>query len=381
MKTERAKYLEILTSFTQGECPNIAAQPVPRRTEDNVEILQDALTTARAHQNWAEAVRINKVLMLLRFNAFDMFAARREAEEAISLLNASGNVSENRACVLDDLATINLYAGEATPALAYSNEAIQLAMNEKLPLMQGYFLCTVGAIQCYAGQYPSASQSFAQARQLFLKEENGLGIAWWQYLQACEQDRDQGNYGQMAEHLHAALPVLREKTTPKIVIETLFGLADAYLHQPDALKAKAHLDEAEHLLVEGKHHWYRPKLYLLKAQLALVEKDNKLAAQHVHKGLSMVGDQGDLRTLSPLYRLLAAILQSEHTPIDSVLNALERAIAAGRTRARRLDLALALKDTGTCMKVFSTRATARARGSGFLFEAEQLLTEMGLPTG
>jgi hypothetical protein len=39
-----------------------------------------------------------------------------------------------------------------------------------------------------------------------------------------------------------------------------------------------------------------------------------------------------------------------------------------------------LKETGAYMKVFANRATARARGSGFLFEAEQMLTEMGLPT-
>jgi len=92
-----------------------------------------------------------------------------------------------------------------------------------------------------------------------------------------------------------------------------------------------------------------------------------------------VGDHGDLRTCRHLYG-------SRHYPATGAqfdgfdYDALDRAMAVGRTRARRLDMALALKETGTYMKVFANRATARARGSGFLFELNKCSTEMGLPT-
>ena len=380
MSTEHTKHEQILASFVQGECPNIAAQPVPLLSEDAIQILREALTTARDHRNWLEAAHITNALTLVHFHAFDLFAARREAEESLSLLRAANDVSEATARVLGNLATINYYAGEVPAALTCINDALQIAINQNKPLLHGYFWCSLASIQCYGGQYTAASQSFDQARQLFVAEGNGLGIAWQQYVQGCEQDQDQGNFDQALEKLQAALPLLREKTTPKITIEILFGLAVAYLNQGDTKNADSRLGEAERLLTEGKYHWYRPKLFQLKAQLALAEGNFKLAAQHVHRGLSMVGDHGDLRTLSPLYRLLATILQQEHSSMDSIMNALDRAMAVGRTRARRLDLALALKETGTYMKVFANRATARARGSGFLFEAEQMLTEMGLPT-
>jgi hypothetical protein len=203
-------------------------------------------------------------------------------------------------------------------------------------------------------------------------------MAWLHYCQASAQDRDQGNIDRMLERLQVALPLLREKTSFKIAIEILLALAEGVLRLNDPTKANDLLAEAEQLLNTGKYYWYRPTLFMLKARLAFQQSDFKSAAQHIYKGLGMVGDQGDPQMLSPLYRLLAIILQHERSEQDSVMNALERAMAAGRSRARCLDLALALKEAGNYVKATAMRPTARARGSGFLFEAENMLTEMGI---
>src|SRR5262249_14431966 len=133
------------------------------------------------------------------------------------------------------------------------------------------------------------------------------------------------------------------------------------------------------LIAEGKHYFYRSEAYLLKTQLAFAEGNFKLAYKHACAGLGAVGDLGDVRVLASLYRLLAILLERDRNRVDDAHDALERSIVVGRERARRLDLALALRQCGLHLKRFANRPTLRARGSGFLFEAERLFAEMGIP--
>jgi tetratricopeptide (TPR) repeat protein len=380
--TDSTRHSQILATYIQvvGECPIIAAQPIPPASKETVETLQKALTNARNERNWPEAAQIANALTMIYFDRFDLFTARQQAAESVELLRVAGSTPIHVARALGNLATIHYYTGETDTAVNFTNEAIQVAVGAGLTLWQGYFWCSMGSILCYTGKYSAATECFDQARTIFIQEESELGVAWMHYRQASEQDRDQGDNNRMVKRLQGVLALLREKTSPKIAIEILLALGEGTLLLGDAAEANEHLLEAEHLVNVGKYYWYRPSLYMLQARLVLHENDPRLAAQIVYKALGIVGDQGDPRVLSPMYRLLATVLQYARSDQDSVTNALERAMAAGRSRARYLDLALALKEAGTYIKATAMRPTARARGSGFLFEAEKMLGEMGLPT-
>jgi tetratricopeptide (TPR) repeat protein len=199
-------------------------------------------------------------------------------------------------------------------------------------------------------------------------------------MSAREYARDQGQFQAAADQLEKALPVLREKAPVQTVIEGLLALADSYLRQGDLTRADDVLAQIESLVIQGKRHWYRPELYLLRAQAAVAADHIEQASQHAYTGLSAVGAFGDLRLLSPLYRALGSILGRDRNRAEDAYDALERAMAVGRARARKLDLALALQQAGLHLKRFANRPTLRARGAGFLFEADSLFGEMGLQT-
>jgi len=379
--TDSTKHSQILAAYIQvvGECPIIAALPIPPTSQETVDSLQSALTNARNERNWPEAAQIANALTMIYFDRFDLFMARQQAAESLELQRVAGSTPIHIARAFGNLATIHHYMGDTPIAVNFTNEAIQVAIGAGLTLWQGYFWCSMGSVLCYTGKYSAASDCFDQARQIFIQEESELGVAWMHYRQACEQDRDQGDNQRMVKRLQGVLAFLREKTSPKIVIEILLALGEGSLLLGDAAKANEHLLEAEHMINVGKYYWYRPSLFMLQARLVLHENDSRLAAQIVYKALGVVGDQGDPRVLSPMYRLLAMVLQQQHSDQDAVLNALDRALAAGRSRARQLDLALALREAGNYIKATAIRPTARARSSGYLFEAEKMLVEMGLP--
>jgi hypothetical protein len=155
-------------------------------------------------------------------------------------------------------------------------------------------------------------------------------------------------------------------------------LADCYLLTKDLIKSDNLLKEAEGLLTSGKRFWSRPELFLLKSRFAVAEENQPQAIKFAYTGLGMVGDQGDHRMLVSLYRALASLLEQDRSRGDDTQDALDRAIAIGRKRARRVELALALKQAGLYLKHFGNRPTIRARSAGFLYEAERMIAEMGL---
>jgi len=179
--------------------------------------------------------------------------------------------------------------------------------------------------------------------------------------------------------LDAALPALREKASPRAVIEVLLTLADACICEDNLTRAGQLLKEVETLIAEGKRYWHRPEWYLIKARLASAEGDLKQATKFAYSGLGVAGDQGDLRVLAAIYSTLATLLERDRTRLEDAQDALERAIVTGRSRARRLHLARALQHAGLHFKHFANRPTVRARSSGFLYEAERMCADMGLP--
>ncbi len=372
---------EIIKVYTDvaGECPVIVGRPIPAGSEETIQVLQRALTFARDDGNWLLAAQLASTLGLIYFERANLYDARERTSEAVTFLRNANN-KEQLARTLGDLSTITYYAGEADVALESAREAAKLAGEAGLTLLQGFLLCNVGAILSYRGDYRGGRETFEQAHQIFLREEDDLGMAWWQSNKAREQDRDQGRCAEAIEQLKQAIPVLKEKTTPRLVIENMLALADAYLCVGDLAHANETIQEADALINEKKISWYRAESNLLKARLAYAQDDLKQASRFAYMGLGIVGDQGDLRILSALYRMVSMILERDKNRREDTQDALDRAIAVGRMRARRVELAWSLRQAGLHLKAVGNRPLVRARSAGFLFESENMLKDMEIPT-
>src|SRR5258708_20297321 len=221
---------EIIKVYTDaaGECPVVRGQTIPSGSEETIQILQRALSFTRADGNWRLTAPLSSTLGLIYFDRANRYDARERTSEAVSFLRNVNN-TEQLARTLGNLSTITYYAGEADAALEAAREAAKLAGEAGLTLLQGFLLCNVGAILSYRGEYRAGSETFEQAHQIFMREEDDLGMAWWQSNKAREQDRDQGKCAEAIEQIKAALPILRDKTAPKAVIENLLALPHTYL--------------------------------------------------------------------------------------------------------------------------------------------------------
>jgi tetratricopeptide (TPR) repeat protein len=335
----------------------------------------DAARTARAPSVIAQITRAIGQLHAEQFNLHD---ARLRYKEAVDVLRTLDD-KEQLAKALVDLAVTNTYLGNGDVALVDAREASSLARDAGTLSLYGYSLCSLGAVLCYTGQYRAGFGALGEAQAVFIQAGDEVGIVHQAMLLAREYTRDLGQCGAAASELEKALPVLREKAPVRIVLEGLLALADSTLRQGNLTRADAVLAEIDSLVIQGKRYWYRPELYLIRAQAAVAADQIEQARQHAYKGLSAVGDYGDLRMLAPLYRTLGTILGRDRSRADDAYDALERAMAVGRVRARKIDLALALQQAGLHLKRFASRPTLRARGSGFLFEADSLFGEMGIP--
>jgi hypothetical protein len=203
-------------------------------------------------------------------------------------------------------------------------------------------------------------------------------MAWWQYVHGRDYARAQGHFALTIEQLESALLSLRGRAAPHVIIETLLALADCYVHHGNLRRACDMVTQADRLIAEARFYFFRPESYLVRAKLAVAEGNFSLASTNAFNGLGAIGMGGDLRVAAALYRFLAFLLEREQNRLDDAYDSLSRAIAMGRTRSYRLDLALALQQAGLHLKRFSSRPTQRARGSGFLFEANRLFHDMDL---
>lgn len=276
------------------------------------------------------------------------------------------------------LAGAQFMLGDGEAALVSISRAIQAARTSGQINLMGYLLNLMGAVQGYFGLYPAACQSFDQAEAFFSETNDLIGLAWQQQIMAREYLRDVGQTEQASAQLTSAMSVLRTRAAPHALIENLLAQADCLIRMEEFRRAADAARQAEGLIGEHRAGWYQPELHLIRGKMSLAEGNPKGAWQQGFNGLGAVGHQGDLRTLTALYLLLGVALEHDRLRLNDARDALERAITAGRKRGRRLHLALALRQMGLHLKRHSNRPTARARGSGFLFEAHRMLSEMGL---
>lgn len=371
---------EILAAYASGQRYGVNGQRLPVDTDESIEAHHRALEVARASQATSLVAHLTYLIGLIHLERFDLHEAQELTTEAANLARELSD-SELLAKILGNLSVVEHYLGNGESAITQANEAVQVACSLGSTPLSGYLLCSCAAIQCYIGQYPVARDTFAQARAVFERAEDDLGIAWCQYVFAREYARDQGQFARAIEQLESAMPTLRENISCPHLVSAQLALADNYIRQGNLHIGSDLIQQADGLINTSKLHWHRPESLLLKAQLAIAEKNFKLAARHAYAGLGAAGAFGDLRVLTALYRVLSSILEQESDKperLDDAYNALERGMSIGRVRARRLDLALTLHCAGQHLKSFATRPTLRARGSGFLFEADGLFKEMGI---
>ncbi len=353
-------------------------QPLPGIEERTFQILQRALTIARDSHMPAMIARIADLLGILYLEHFDLYEARQRCEEATSIFRAL-DAKEQLCRSLGTLAMIEYYMGDGNTAFTLIREAVDKACELNLAPLSGYYLCTLGMICCHLGKYQEGQSAFEQAHVVFAEREDDLGNAWWNYVQARAYDRDCGQHEQAIERLELAQSMLKEKVSCQPMIEILLALADCYLHTGKLDRAGELIVEADEKINVEKCFWYRPESYLLKAQISLEKDTTKQALRQIYSGLAVAGDQGDLRILAPLYRLLASVLEQDRNRLEDAFDSLERGMAAGRVQGRFLDLALTYRQAGMHLKRFSNRPTLRARGSGYLFEADRMIKQMRIP--
>ncbi|MEP7288923.1 MAG: hypothetical protein ABI947_24485 [Chloroflexota bacterium] len=371
--------VQILADYANAVeiCPVITGQMFSTHIDDTLDMLQQALVPGQGSQEPLQAAQIRALLGRLHFEQANLYDARLQTEAAVLFMRRLNN-EQQLAQWLGNLATIEFYDGNPDTALIYVFEAALIAEALGLSRLHGYLLCTLGAILCYLGQYEKAEANFAQAQQIFIQQEDELGIAWQQFTRAREYARDLGTHAQVIQQLELALPILREKSAHPVIIEGWLALADSYIGMRNMKRASELLQQVDDLSVKEKYYWCRAETYLVKAHLTAAENDYPQASKYIYKALGLVGDKGDLRILTVLYRTLASILARDRNHDDDTRNALDRAIATGRARARRLDIALALRQAGQYHKQMANRPTIRARSAGFLFEADRMLNEMGI---
>lgn len=303
-------------------------------------------------------------------------ALRQQTEQSLEALRPQDQ--ERRAWELGNLAGVAFALGDGMAAVINVQEAIRAAQESGQVTLRGYLLNTLGAALCYEGNYAEAIKAFEAAESIFFRTSDSLGSAWNHHMRAREYLRDARTFGDALRQLDLALPVLRSRGNPEVIIENYLTRVACLIQINDLRHARDLIYQVEGMIMESKCFWYRPEMYVLRAELSTRENDVRVAWQQCYTGLGSVSDHGDLRLLPLLYLTLATALEHDKTRLEDARDALERAINAGRARGRKLHLALALRKMGQHLKRFSVRPTVRARGSGFLFEASQLLREMNV---
>ncbi|HVO42813.1 MAG TPA: AAA family ATPase, partial [Aggregatilineales bacterium] len=314
----------------------------------------------------------------VQFDQFDFGAAHAASRNAVHALRTVGN-RRGLAWVLGNLAQVEGYLGNSPEAQSAIAEAVVGARDTRDTQRLGYLLLRAGAIACYEGRYRESYPAFEEARSVFERTQDSYGLRLYHLTFAREYTRDHNEPQAVITVLEPLLPLLREGWPRYVVIEGLLTLADSYIRREDLHRASNQLQLVDTLIAEGKYYWYRPETLVLKTQIAIGERNYPLAYQLACAGLGAVGDLGDVRMLTPIYRLLALVLERDRSRIDDARDALERAIVSGRSRARKVDLAMALRHAGLHLRRFSNRPTVRARGSGYLFESDRLFEEMNVP--
>jgi tetratricopeptide (TPR) repeat protein len=350
---------------------------------DAIRKLRAALVANRPPRTPGDSAHLAAALSRLLFEQFTLEGiedASQTLQQAVQLARMAGDDALQVAS-LANLCLVQYYLGNCEGALVAADAGLEIPTPPGQEAQAGYLHTLRGAVYSYLGHYEAAEAAFETARDCFLTQGDPLGIAWYQHIYARELLRDQNRLKLAAEYLEVSLPILKEQATAQAALENMLAGADCAIQQHFLDRAVDLLDDAESIMYSGKRPWSHPELYLVRARLSLAQGDPKRAYQYAQRGLGAVGAHGgDIRTLPLLYCAMAAALDRDRSRLNDARDALARAVTAARARGRRLHLAQALRQSGHLLKRFTTMPTLRARGSGFLFEADRTLMEMGLPT-
>lgn len=349
-----------------------------RMQREGVNLLLQAQTSAYQNNQLEDATSIAEALVGYYFAAGDFEAARPFADQYLQLIRERESPSV-LARALGMLSTIDYQRGNAETAHTIAEQAFSLlGKSDQQRSLGGFLLCHLATIAAYLGKYASTSDYLEQAEAWFINTGNDLGRAWRQHVQARDYLRDQGDYQTALDNLIAVLPILEERTSSQAIIENLLATTDCLSQLGEVERAHERLERLESLVVHGKRHWYLSELLMIKGKVALASGDPQTAARFLRDGIGAVSLSGDIRLLSPLYRLLGIALSGDPDWRAEASDAFERGIACARAIARKLDLAWALYAMGQFVKQSATRPTEQARSSGYLFEGHKLFMEMGI---
>ncbi len=302
--------------------------------------------------------------------------ARREMRSAEQIATLNGEAAFELYC---ELSGLHWALGECDAALETLQKALHWASQNNLLGPIGYLLSLQGATLCYIGQYAAAYEMFVQAELIFRQSGDELGIAWQHNLMAREYHLDLGNFTKAHHQAAAAAPIFRAHNIWHAYTESLLAQAHAMLGMGEPRRAADALKQAEGLITERGLVWLAPEHHWLRARAALAEGTPRLAAKQCCSGLNAISNGGDLRVLSPLYVTLGKALEPDRGQQAAAQDAFERALMAAQGRARSLHVAQAYLAAGLHLKRYSQLLTLRARGSGYLYEAERRYKALGLP--
>jgi tetratricopeptide (TPR) repeat protein len=233
---------------------------------------------------------------------------------------------------------------------------------------------SLGWAQRLCGQYNLAHATFTQAQTEAVREAALAQIG----LAQCALDTDQ--WAAALTIVEAATPQLNQANVAHYVLIAQFIKAELYIRLGQDADAYGALDQLDVHLTTAKLQWFRPEWWALKARLALAKGDSRAAEKAARLGLGAVDDRGDGQMLPTLYRTLAATLERDRTGsnIDDARDARHRSLVAAQNRGPQIEIARSLFEVGLHYKLYASLPTRRARGSGYLYEADKLYQAMGV---
>ncbi len=340
--------------------------------------LQRALELARAAADRAGIAKTAMAMGMMYGEEHRLIEALEMFEEALGLVRPSGDKLRTAAYLYNE-GELFFRRGEGERAMAAYREAIDIFRAIDARVMLGYALSGMCQALCFAGQYSAARVHIDEAERIFAENDDESGPIWCLSARGRDLERDLGEHEAARDHLQTVVEALRQTSYVDETLYAMLALADVQVRL-DALDAAATtLEEAGAVIQQKQAHWFLPEHQLTTGRLAMARGDYAAAMENASRALAAVGVRGDPRTLPAIYRLLARALQALQPSDAGVIHdALERSVAAARGRARRLDLALSLNELGRFLKQRADRPTNQARGSGYLFEADLLFSEMGV---
>ncbi|MHB8626456.1 MAG: tetratricopeptide repeat protein [Aggregatilineales bacterium] len=297
--------------------------------------------------------------------------ARQVAEHAVENLRSSSATDHGAlAQALYRAGQFALALGDGQAAVNALAESFQIEPTGAAHIGLGWALRLLG-------DYAQAQIEFERVLAESSTNTTLVGLAFVGLARcAC----DCGNWEAALAKLDKALPILQDEQLT--YHEAAARLVQAELHTRLGQDADAQitLDRVDAQLISAKIHWLRPEWWALKARLAFAKGDSGAAEKAARRGLGATDDRGDMQSLPTLYRTLAAALERGriHTGIDDARDARHRSVLAAQTCAARLELARALHEIGLHYKLYANRPTLRARGSGYLYEADKHFQAMGI---